>query len=62
MFTTGQLIFAVTFAMVFVVIMIYSYKRDIKLHSKYYKGVRWVGLTFATFIIILLAIKHFLKN
>lgn len=62
MFTTGQLIFAVSFAVVFVFIMIYSYRKDIKLHSKYYKGVRWVGLAFAVFIIILLAIKYFLKN
>lgn len=41
MFSTGQLIFAVIFAVVFISFMIWSYRKDIQLHQYYYKNV-WV--------------------
>nr|WP_252730006.1 hypothetical protein [Zobellia uliginosa] len=62
MFTTGQIIFAVIFAISFICVIFLSYKKDKKLHAKNYKGVKWVGLLFICFVIILLFIKHFLKN
>ncbi|MCM4153203.1 hypothetical protein DHD05_16555 [Arenibacter sp. N53] len=62
MFSTGQLIFAGLFFVAFVVITIISYQKDKKLHEKNYKGVKWVGLFFTLFIIILFLIKFFLKN
>ena len=42
MFSTGQLFFAAIFFVVFVVIIAYSYRRDIKLHRKYYKGSLYI--------------------
>lgn len=62
MFSTGQLIFASLFFAFFVGITIISYKKDKKLHAKNYKGVKWVGIFFSLFLIILLIIKFFLKN
>ncbi|CAM4410703.1 DUF3976 domain-containing protein [Zobellia roscoffensis] len=62
MFTTGQIVFAALFAICFIIIIFLSYKKDKKLHAKNYKGVKWVGLLFMSFVIILLFIKHFLKN
>ncbi|MCM4171365.1 hypothetical protein DHD32_07725 [Arenibacter sp. TNZ] len=62
MFSTGQLIFAGLFFVAFVVITIIAYQKDMKLHKKNYKGVKWVGLFFTLFIIILFLIKFFLKN
>ncbi len=62
MFSSGQLIFGALFAIVFMVIIILSYKKDFKLHQKNYKGVKWVGIFFAIFIITLFVIKFFLKN
>lgn len=62
MFSTGQIIFAVLFAVSFIVIIILSYKKDKKLHSKNYKGVKWVGLLFMLFIAILFSLKYFLKK
>jgi multisubunit Na+/H+ antiporter MnhB subunit len=41
MFSKGQLIFGLVFAIVFIIIMIWSYRKDIKLHRIYYKNV-WV--------------------
>ncbi len=62
MFSSGQLIFGALFAIVFIVIIIGSYKKDLELHQKNYKGVKWVGIFFAIFIISLFVIKFFLKN
>ncbi len=41
MFSKGQLIFASFFATVFIALMIWSYRKDIKLHKYYYKNV-WI--------------------
>lgn len=44
MFSRGQLIFAVIFAIAFILVMIWSYRKDIKLHQIYYKKVWIVAL------------------
>ena len=41
MFSKGQLIFAAIFAVIFIAFMIWSYRKDIKLHKYYYKNV-WI--------------------
>lgn len=38
MFSKGQLIFAVLFVIAFTILMIWSYRKDIKIHKKYYKN------------------------
>ena len=62
MFSSGQLIFAILFVMVFVTVMVFTYSKDKKLHKKNYQGVKWVLLSFAFFVIFLFLIKYFLKN
>jgi len=62
MFSTGQLIFAVAFIVVFAAAISYTYIKDKKLHQKNYKGVKWVGIFFIIFIIILFIIKFLTKN
>lgn len=62
MFSTGQLIFAVSFAVSFIAIIFYSYRKDKKLHSKNFKGVKWIAFSFIAFITILFCIKYLLKN
>ena len=57
MFSTGQLIFAGFFVIAFVSIMIFSYRKDIKLHRKYYKGSIYVLVGFIVFILLLFLIK-----
>lgn len=61
MFSTGQLIFAILFFIVFVVVIAFSYNKDKKLHKRNYKGAIWILVSFVTFIIILFLIKYFLK-
>ncbi len=62
MFTTGQLIFAGLFIVVFVLFIFFSYKEDKKIHLKNYGGVIWVLFSFVIFLISLFIIKYFLKN
>lgn len=38
MFSKGQLIFAGLFVIAFTIAMIWSYRKDIKIHKKYYKN------------------------
>ncbi len=62
MFSTGQLIFAAVFVLVFTWILIISYKKDRNLHLKNYRGVKWIGVVFVLFVIILFGLKYLLKN
>lgn len=61
MFSTGQLVFAAFFVVVFSFIIFFAYRKDASLHRKNYKGVKWVGIVFVIFLIILFALKYLLK-
>jgi len=52
MFSKGQLIFGLVFAIVFIIVMIWSYRKDVKLHQIYYKKV-WV-VALGIFIVVTL--------
>ena len=62
MFSTGQLGFAIFFVIAFIAIIIYSYRKDLPLHKKYYKGSYRVLLGFLVFIALLIAAKFALKS
>jgi len=62
MFTEGQLYFAIFFVISFTVFIILSYRKDKKLHKKYYSGSLFILLGFLVFIAILFAIKYFVKQ
>ncbi len=57
MFTKGQLIFGILFFIAFVLIIAYTYRKDLKLHRRYYKGTVWVLIAFISFIAFIAAIK-----
>jgi len=61
MFSTGQLVFAAIFVVVFSFIILLAYRKDASLHKKNYKGVKWVGIVFVIFLIILFILKYLLK-
>ncbi len=62
MFSSGQMLFAGLFVLGFTLVMIFAYRKDKALHQRNYKGVKWVGAFFVTFIIILFILKYLLKN
>lgn len=62
MFSSGQMIFAALFVIVFVLVIFLSYRKDKRLHAKNYKGSVWVAVGFFMFILILFLIKYFLKQ
>jgi hypothetical protein len=57
MFTKGQWIFAILFAIAFIISLIYTYRKDLNLHRKYYKGSIWVLIAFIAFILMIVVIK-----
>jgi len=63
MFTKGQLIFAGFFVIAFTFFMIWSYKKDIVNHKKYYKNTAlkvgfWIDLS----VVIFSAIRIYSKS
>ena len=60
MLSTGQIIFAICFFVVFVIIMMISYRKDKKLHEKQFKGSVWILVGFIVFVLFLLAVKLYL--
>jgi len=62
MFSQGQLAFAGIFIVAFVIAMIFTYKKDLKLHRVFYKGSLWVLAGFLIFIGLLFIIKVFMKH
>ncbi|MCX7547087.1 hypothetical protein OS188_03880 [Xanthomarina sp. F1114] len=57
MFTKGQLVFGVLFAIVFIIAIFYTYRKDLKLHKRYYKGSVWILVAFIAFILFIASIK-----
>ncbi|WP_309641347.1 hypothetical protein [Flavobacterium sp.] len=62
MFSTGQWTFAALFFVAFVIIMIFSYRKDILVHQKFYKGNYKVLIAFLVFIALLFVIKVTMKR
>lgn len=62
MFSRGQLIFAGLFLISFIIIMTFSYRKDIHLHKKYFRGSIYVLIGFIIFILLLFFIKTRLNH
>jgi uncharacterized membrane protein required for colicin V production len=62
MFSQGQLVFAASFFVAFVIAMIFAYRKDAKLHKTFYKGNYKILIGFIIFILILFLIKIFFKR
>ncbi len=60
MFSKGQIIFGILFAIAFIVVLVFTYRKDLKLHKRYYKGSIWVLIAFISFLLMIVAIKFLL--
>jgi len=61
MFSKGQIIFGILFFIVFAIVIGFTYRKDLKLHKKFYPGSIWILLAFIAFILFISAIKFFFK-
>ncbi len=57
MFSKGQIVFGILFFVVFTIIIGYTYRKDLKLHKKFYSGSIWVLVAFIIFILFIVSIK-----
>ncbi len=62
MFTTGQLVFGVIFFIAFVIVLLFTYKKDLRIHKKYYNGSIWVLIGFIAFLLFIVSIKLIFKS
>ncbi|MBT8266331.1 MAG: hypothetical protein KJO41_11390 [Bacteroidia bacterium] len=60
MFSQGQIVFGILFAVAFIAALIIAYNKDKKVHKGFYKGSIWVLIAFISFIIMIALIKQFL--
>lgn len=60
MFSKGQITFGIIFAITFIIALIFMYRKDLKVHKRYYKGSFWVLLAFIGFLGMIVAIKFVL--
>ncbi|WP_299012841.1 hypothetical protein [uncultured Polaribacter sp.] len=59
-FTTGRIIFMIFFIVAFISLMIYSYKKDVKNHKRYYQNSgKKVLLYGGLIVLIFMAIRFF---
>ncbi|WP_439128381.1 hypothetical protein [Polaribacter sp.] len=59
-FTTGRIIFMIFFIIAFIALMVYSYRKDIKNHERYYKNAGKKVLIYGGLIVIIfMAIRFF---
>ena len=61
MFSKGQAVFGILFAIAFVIFITWSYRKDLKLHKLYYKNVWVIGLTIIA-VIVLFAVLTFVLH
>ena len=57
MYTNGQLVFGLIFFVSFIIIITYSYRKDLKKLKGTYKGIRWIIVGFLAFVSILVILK-----
>tara|TARA_Y200000002_G_scaffold144598_1_gene119564 strand:- start:317 stop:505 length:189 start_codon:yes stop_codon:yes gene_type:complete len=62
MFSSGQLAFAIFFVITFTIIIIYTYRKDLKFLKNTYKGVHWVLIGFIVFFSLLLVLKKLVND
>ena len=60
MFSRGQIVFGILFALAFITLLVFAYRKDRRLHRKYYKGSVWILIAFLAFLLLIVAIKFFL--
>ena len=62
MFTGGRLIFSILFFLIFIFSLIYSYKKDKKVHLKNYKNSFWILIGFILFVFTLTLLKYLINK
>lgn len=60
MFSNGQITFGILFALAFILVLFYAYRKDLNLHKRYYKGSVWILIAFIAFLLFIVAIKFVL--
>ncbi len=52
MFSSGQKIFALFFIITFAIVMVWTYRKDLKLHKVHYKNTYIIGLSIVAIILL----------
>lgn len=58
MFTEGRIYFTIFFAVSFIIVLIFAYRKDLKTHKKFYSGVLAVLAVVVLFVVLFLWTKR----
>lgn len=61
-FSTGQVTFAIAFFLVFVLLMVWAYRKDLKSVKMHYRGVVYIFLGIFAFLLIYRLLAHYLHS
>jgi len=62
MFSKGQQLFGLFFIIVFAAILIWSYRKDLKIHKEYYKNVWIIAISILLIFFIFRAITYYIHD
>jgi len=62
MFSKGQQLFGLFFVIVFAALLIWSYRKDLKIHKKYYKNVWIIAISILLIFFIFRAITYYIHD
>lgn len=62
MFTPGRIIFAISFVIVFIVVMVFAYKKDKKSHTVHYKNASKKVALYGFIVILLFVLFRYLTS
>ena len=62
MFSKGQIVFGILFAVTFIIVLFFAYRKDLEIRKRYYKGSFWVLLAFIAFLLMIVGIKFIFTN
>ncbi|MCF6347851.1 MAG: hypothetical protein L3J20_06085 [Flavobacteriaceae bacterium] len=62
MFSKGQQLFGLFFVIVFAIILVWSYRKDLKVHKKYYKNVWIILISILSIFFIFRAITYYIHD
>jgi len=62
MFSKAQQLFGLFFVIIFAIALVWSYRKDLKIHKRYYKNVWIIGVSILLIFFLFRAITYYIHD